>query len=163
MRSIWIAMWLTGGLLVSSSTSLAAQEPTPPPERLREQIMERFLMNYRQQAALDDDQFRQFQQVALSSWQERRALEQRERALYRALDGQLRPGIAANPDSVGILLDGLLAVQQERVDRARADQAAYAEFLSPVQRAQLVLMTARFERQIEEIMRRRMEQRRFNP
>lgn len=162
MRTLRNGLWLLGGLTLLAWTPVGAQEPDMPPERLRQQIMERFLMNYRQLAGLTEDQFRQFQQVALGSWQARRTLEQRERQLFRALEGQLRPGIAAQPDSVRTLLDSLLAVQETRLAQARRDQEAYAQFLSPVQRAQLVLMTARFEHQIEEILRRRMEQRRFD-
>ena len=68
----------------------------------------------------------------------------------------------ADADSVQQVLDSLLGVQRERAEASARDHAAYAAFLTPIQRAQLVLMTMRFERQIEEILRRRMEQRRMN-
>lgn len=148
----WTVM-VVGGLLLGGP--VAAQEPPGPPEGLRQQVMERFLENFRRQAALTDDQFRQFRSVAVESWQKRQVLERREREIARGLEHQLRPGIAADPDSVHVLLEAMLALRQARVDLLRREQETYAEFLSPVQRAQLVLMTARFERQVGEILRRR--------
>jgi hypothetical protein len=43
------------------------------------------------------------------------------------------------------------------VEQTHAEQREYAEFLTPVQRGQLVLMMERFQQQVEGIVRRRME------
>jgi hypothetical protein len=69
----------------------------------------------------------------------------------------MRPGVAAAPDSVTWLLDGLLQLQADRVDLARREQAQLAEFLTPVQRAQLVLALTRLENQIEQITQQRRD------
>ena len=77
--------------------------------------------------------------------------------MWRALEGQMRPGLAANPDSVTKLLDAVMAQRAALVEQARSEQREYAQFLTPVQRGQLVLMVERFQQQVEGIVRRRME------
>ena len=144
-------------MLLALAGPLSAQG-RPNPERLREQVVARFIENFRNQAGLTDEQFAQFQTITRRSWQARRELEQRQRQVLQALEGQMRPGVAANPDSVATLIDTLIEIQAGQVARARTDQADYAAFLNPVQRAQLVLSFTRLERQIEQIVRRRMQQ-----
>lgn len=125
------------------------------PERLREQVVQRFLENYRQQAGLTDEQYGQLQSVVRRQWQARRELQERERVTVMALEGQLRPGVAADRDSVTRLLDQLTALQQERAQRLVAEQDEVKSFLDPVQRAQLVLAFARLERQIQQLIQQR--------
>ena len=69
----------------------------------------------------------------------------------------MRPGVAANPDSVTKLLDAVVKQRAAMLDQDRAEQREYAQFLSPVQRAQLTLMIERLQQQVEGIRRRRME------
>jgi hypothetical protein len=154
MRKMW---WLAGFVLVAAP--LAAQGPPDRPqvERLRQQVMQRFLEAYQTQAGLTPEQDRRFREVFRRSMEQRQAIQQREQALWRALEQQMRPGIAANPDSVTRLLDSLIAQRAALVEQARLEQREYRQFLSPVQVAQLVLMVERFQQQIQQIMRRRME------
>jgi len=149
------ALWVLAGLLAFPGG--AAAQGGPPAERLREQVVQRFMENYRNQSGLTDEQFGQLQTVLRRSLEERRASQERERALLRGLEGQMRPGVAAAPDSVTRLLDGLLQLQADRVDLARREQAQLAEFLTPVQRAQLVLALTRLENQIEQITQQRRD------
>ena len=144
-------------LLTVSAGSLAAQNPQQRQQRqqLQQRVMERQMLNFRAQAGLSDEQFSRFREVSARSTSARRQSQMRERELWGALEGQLRPGIAAAADSVSRLLDELLQVQTERVEQARADQAAYAEFLTPVQRAQLTILNRRLQQNIEAIIRRR--------
>ncbi len=147
-----------GALLAVSAGGLVAQ-PQGQRQRmqLQQRVMERQMQNFRSQAGLTDQQFARFREVASRSSEARQASIEREREVWRALEGQLRPGIAADADSVSALLDALVQVQADRVERARSDQAAYAEFLTPVQRAMLTVMTQRLQQNIEEIMRRRRQ------
>ncbi|HEX9631016.1 MAG TPA: hypothetical protein VGA02_01030 [Gemmatimonadales bacterium] len=127
------------------------------PERLREQVVQRFIENYRMQAGLTDAQVERFRSSVRRQWEARRQAEQREREILQALGGELRPGVAADADSVTRLLDALESVQADRMGQLRSEQAEFREYLTPVQRAQLVLAFTRLERQIEELIRRRME------
>ena len=144
------------GLIAGLSGSAMAQAG-PPAERIREQVVQRFMANYRHQAGLTEEQFGQVQTVLRRSMEARRGLQERERNLLRGLESQMRPGMAANPDSVAGLLDDLLQVQADRVELNRREQARFAEFLTPVQRAQLVLAVTRLEAQIDDLMRQRRE------
>ena len=144
-------------LLVPLAAPLRAQNQAPPREALLRQVTERFLDNYRQQAGLTPEQNQKFRVLAQRSFEQRRERQQREQELWRALGGQMRPGVAASPDSVTRLLDAIVAARAATVDQLRADQREYAAFLSPVQRAQLFLAFERLQRNIEDLVQRRMQ------
>ncbi len=137
--------------LVVMAAPLEAQNPQARRQLLQQQIVERFMTNYRSQAGLTDEQYGRFEQLTRQSFEARADLARRERALWLALEGQMRPGIAANADSVTTLIDGLLALEAERLERARAEQREFATFLTPVQRAQLTLAWRRLQMQIERV------------
>ncbi|HEX9729870.1 MAG TPA: hypothetical protein VGA37_15345 [Gemmatimonadales bacterium] len=141
-------------VLALSAAPLAAQVG-PTPERLREEVVNRFLQNYRAQSGLSDEQFAQFQEMTRRVWMARRDFDRQERRVMIGLEEQMRPGIAADPDQVSALLDELMHLHVRRAAQAQSDQAEYAEFLNPVQRGQLVLAFMRLDRQIEQIMRER--------
>ena len=151
MRSLKFAALLT--LVVAPV--LAAQQGQMRRQMLQEEVMQRFMTNYRAQAGLSDEQFEQLRQVVIESTQRRRDLELRERELWRAIEGQMRPGIAADTDSLNSLMESLIVVQQERVDLARSERGQYAEFLTPVQQAQLLIATRRLQNNIEQVIRGR--------
>jgi hypothetical protein len=159
-------LWTLGLLVLMVSPLLAQQGPPrgggpggPGAEALRQQVMMRFLQAYRGQAGLTPDQDRRFMEVFRRSAEQRRALQQQQQQLWQALEGQMRPGIAANPDSVTRLLDAIVAQQAAVVEQTRTEQRDYAQFLTPVQRGQLVLMTERLQQQVQDLVRRRMEMR----
>lgn len=146
-------------LTVVTAVSAVSQE-APGPERLRQQVMQRLLETYRAQAGLTPQQEVRFREVFQQSLRQRQESQRREQELWRALEGQMRPGFAANPDSLTKLMDGILAARGAHLDQIRAEQRDYATFLNPVQRAQLFIMWERFQRQVEQVQqRRRMEQR----
>ncbi|GBD33196.1 MAG: hypothetical protein KatS3mg081_0272 [Gemmatimonadales bacterium] len=145
--SCWLA------LAAPLSAVLVAQQP-PAAERLRQQIVQRFVETYRTQAGLTAEQQEKFGEVFRRSMQRREELQRRQRELWQALEGQMRPGVAADPDSVTKLMDAILANSAALVEQARAEQREYATFLTPVQRAQLFIMWERFQRQIEQVRRR---------
>src|SRR5262245_23529161 len=74
---------------------------------LEARIMEQFFENYRRQAGLSPEQFNRFKATATRSFQQIRERQMRERELFLALETQMRPGVAANPDSVSKLLDAI--------------------------------------------------------
>ena len=136
---------------------VAAQEAPARRQQLQQEVMRRFTENYRTQVGLDDEQFARFEETARQSMERRMEALQRERQLWMALQGQMRPGVAADADSLGTMMAALIDIQQERVDRAREEMATYGEFLTPVQQAQLMLSLRRLQFQIEGA---RMRQRR---
>ena len=149
-------------LLALGGAPVIAQNPPVRRQQLQQQVVQRFMTNFKGQAGLSDAQFERFQGIIRRSFQERSELMRRERDLWVALEGQMRPGVAANADSVDALIDGILAVQEERTRQARAEQDEYADFLTPVQRAQLTLSWRRFQMQIDRVrgMGQQQQQRR---
>ncbi len=138
-------------VLAVSATPLMGQNPQVRRQMLQQQIVERFMTNYRTQSGLTDEQYDRLQALTRQSFEARAELARRERALWFALEGQMRPGVAANADSVTRLIDGLLALEAERLERARTEQREFATFLTPVQRAQLTLAWRRLQLQIERV------------
>lgn len=168
---MWIADW---GLRMGARVALVAvlgaltvpveaQQPPIDREMLQERIMQRFVQNFRQQAQLTDAQEVRLREVMRRSLEQRAELQQRERRLWMALEGQMRPGVAASEDSLTKLLDGLLELGAQRVEHARQEQRAYAAFLTPVQRAQLTIMWRRMQQQIERIQEQRRQNMRRPP
>lgn len=142
-------------VLMLAGTPLAAQQPRR--QALEQRIMEQFFENYRRQAALTPEQFNRFRGVATKSLQQRRERQQQERQLWMALEEQMRPGMAANPDSVTRIMDRIVALRLASVDQLKAEDKEYAAFLSPIQRAQLFLSFERLQRNIEDLIRRRLQ------
>lgn len=150
-----LLMVLPAAVLVGGS--LGAQErPAPLRRELQQQVVERFMQNARVQAGLTDNLFERYRRIALRFIADNNEIQTRERDLWLALEGQMRPGVAADEDSVTALIDSLVAIPQRRMELARANQRQYAEFLTPVQRAQLMLLHRRFENNIRQIMQRRL-------
>ncbi len=155
---------ILGVLLIFVTGPLAAQEQGPPArEALRRQVLERFMQNFIQQAGLDDEQRVEFQQTTQRQFGERVQQQRRRRQLVRALDEQMRPGVAADPDSVTALLESLGVVGEDMAATVRTHQEEYAVFLTPVQRGLFVIHYERFRRQIEAVQRRQMPRRGNRP
>ena len=158
MHKICLIPTMLGLLAAPALAQRPGQGPGMRPEQLRAQIMQRFTTNYRETAGLTDEQFEQFRGVTERTFERQAQLQQRERDLWQALEGQMRPGIAADEDSLLVVMDALFDVQAGRVEGSRAAQAEYAAFLTPVQQAQLMLALRRFMFQIEGVRRRMMQQ-----
>jgi hypothetical protein len=152
------ALTLTALLAIAlTSAGQAQQGQMRQRQRLQQQVMQRYMQSYRQQAGLSDDQFRQFTEMTSRTFSERAELRERERALWQALEQQMRPGVAANADSLTKLMDDIMDIQQQVAEAERQTQEELAKFLTPVQRAQLMLSQRRLQMNIEEIMRQRRE------
>lgn len=148
-------------LLLSLPAVLPAQEG-PRAAALRRELELRFAQQIKDQLQLGDEQAIKVRDIMSGFAQRRRELEQQERTLRQALNGQLRPGIAAVPDSVGVLVD---AISAARVSYARLIQDEMKELstvLDPVQRGQLFLMRDRLLQRVQE-MREQARQRGVPP
>lgn len=140
------------GLLALSLmvSPLAGQEGQDRPSRqqLMQQIEQRFMTRATEQLGLDAEQAERLRSTVTHFAIERRRLEQRERDVKRGLNGQLRPGVAADQDSLLVLLDGLLETRTAYIQSFRDELAEMADYLDPVQRAQYVMLRERLLEQI---------------
>lgn len=154
-----IARWMVIlGLIAVPVGSMRGQAEPPMREALMRQVVERFVANTINQAALTPEQAQRFRSDVERSFTARREREQRERTLWRALEGQMRPGVAADADSVERVLDGLVALRAEEHATFVAEMEAYSTYLTPVQRGQVAMEFERLRRSIEDVVRRRMQQ-----
>ena len=126
-------------MLVGSAAPVLAQDSAQAPRmgsaEMRQRIEERFTERVKTDLGLTDEQTAKLKEVAGSWFDKRRALEAEERDLREALQGQLRPGIAANSDSVSRIVNQLLDLKVKYAESYREENKQLG-FLTPVQRAQ---------------------------
>jgi hypothetical protein len=139
-------------LAALSAAPVRAQDSTaagPRAPALRRLIEERFAVRIQQQLGLSDQQMTRLRTTATKFGGHRRELEGRQLALRRALAAQLRPGTAADQDSVAKLTDDLVAGRIAYAQTYRDELAELRTYLDPVQRAQLMAMRERLLRRVK--------------
>ncbi|HEX9703876.1 MAG TPA: hypothetical protein VGA20_01335 [Gemmatimonadales bacterium] len=151
-RILWV-------LPLAVVSALGGQEPQVPDStraaELRAEVERRFATHVRRELGLSDDQA-----VKLGATQERfrgrrLPIQRRQRNLRLALDDQMRPGVAADADSVRKLMD---AVQTGRAELLKIDQdedREMAAYLTPVQRARFQMLRQRFVQRVQDVRRER--------
>jgi hypothetical protein len=153
--------WLALVVFAGAAPALAAQDSPPVnprrAEQLRQQIEQRFTERVKEALGLTDEQTARLRGVQAMIAEKRRTLEMGERQLRMALAYQLRPGIAANADSVAKLVNGLTAQRVAFAQTFQDEMRELSAFLTPVQRGQYLMMRDRLMMQVEE-MRRAMQQ-----
>jgi hypothetical protein len=110
---------------------------------LRRLIEERFAARLKEQLGLSNEQMKRLRETTVKFGGRRRELEGRQLAIRRALALQLRPGTAADQDSVAKLTDDLLSGRVTYAQTFRDESAELKEYLNPVQRAQLMALRER--------------------
>jgi len=143
--------------MLALTAPLAAQEPQDTVEaaQLRQQIEQRFHQIVRERLALTDEQDVKLRATQEKYRTQRQPLFEQQRAIDEALSGQMRPGVAANSDSVRRLMD---VRQQNRGRLLQIDQDEDREmsgYLSPVQRAQFQMIRGRFIQRLSELRQQR--------
>ena len=130
---------------------LPAQDTPPRAAMLRRELEQRFAAQMREQLQLTGEQETKVRGIMSGFAERRRAFEGEERAMRQALNGQLRPGIAANADSVGKLVDGISAARVSYAKLIQDEMRELATVLDPVQRGQLFLMRDRLLQRVQEM------------
>jgi hypothetical protein len=123
----------------------------PQAQLLRQRIENRFAARVKEQLGLTDEQLAKLRATSMTYGGRRRDLEAQERLLRSALADQIRPGVAANQDSVSKLTDALVGLRASYAKTFQDENAELATYLTPVQRSQLLAMRERFMRRIQEI------------
>lgn len=127
-----------------------------PAEALVRQRVVQILMNQaRNTLALSDDQLPKVQQV-VSDWAGKQLLlEQEERLLRGFLDAQMRPGVAANVDSLPRLVYGIGANRVRQAQSLDEETHQLGAILTPLQLAQFQLIQERLLKNIRDLPRGR--------
>ncbi|HEU5262718.1 MAG TPA: hypothetical protein VFU41_14965 [Gemmatimonadales bacterium] len=155
-RFLWMLALVTAA---PAAPALRAQTPdtsdTAQAQQLRQEIRQRWNARVRRDLDLSPDQAVKLQATEDRFVGRRRELAERQRAVNDGLRGQLRPGIAADPDSVRRLMD---ARERNRAMVAQLDREEEKEiggYLNPVQHARYQMMREQLRRRIEQIREQR--------
>jgi hypothetical protein len=154
------------GLSLGVALPLAAQDEAEDTGRaglLRRQIEERFTERVKEELGLNDQQALKLRETVGVYFVKRRTLEAEERRLRQSLAGELRPGVAANKETVARLTDQLLDNKVRYVETYRSEVHDLAAFLDPVQRAQFLILRDRLLKRIEEAQDAAPGRRRLRP
>jgi hypothetical protein len=145
--------------LVLPTAALVAQEPvaqdTLEAEQLRGEIERRFAERVRQELALSDEQARKLWATQQRFGERRRGLVRSQAENLRALQRQMRPGVAANPDSVRFYMERRGAVRGELLRLEEDEDREMAGYLTAVQRAQYQFLRQRLLERAADIRRQR--------
>jgi LTXXQ motif family protein len=133
--------------------ALAQRADSTPEQRsdsLHQRMGDRFAARVQQELGLTNDQAAKLRASSQTYGARRRDLRSKEMALREALAAQLRPGVAANQDSVSKLTDALLDIRVSSAQTSRDEMKEMAKYLNPVQRARVLLIRERMLRRFEE-------------
>jgi hypothetical protein len=143
---------------LSFAVPVAAQQGERP-ARQRAQMLQtlerRFWSRVVEDLGLTGDQTSRLRETVREFSQQRRELERTERELKQALARQLRPGIAADQDSVAYLTDALLQLKVDYAASFRDEHREVGSYLNPVQQAQLLVVRERLMQRIRAIQQQR--------
>lgn len=142
------------------ATTARAQDTLPDgprAEQLRQLIEDRFAERLNVELGLTPEQSPKVRGI-LAGWAaKRRVIEQDERRLRQQLAGSMRPGVAANEAGVAKLTDNILSSRVAYAQTFKDEVAELGSVLSPVQRAQYVLLRDRLLQRIQEVRNQRQE------
>jgi hypothetical protein len=131
--------------------------------RLLQRIQDRFGAQVKEQLGLNDQQATRMKETTANWFLKRRQLEDQEQLYRQAMAAQLRPGVAANRDSVSRLIDRLLALRISYAESFRQEDRELAAYLDPVQRGQFLVMRERLLERVQRARDERLQNGRFRP
>jgi len=143
-----------GGALPLRAQDSMLPEPLRA-ERLRQQIELRFGERLKEELGLSEEQAARLRVSLAGIAARRRVMEGDERRLRQALAAQLRPGVAANSDSVAKLVDALTSHRVAFAQTFRDEMRELSGILNPVQRGQYLLLRDRLMQRAQELQQAR--------
>ena len=150
MRHNWNQVVLAA-VLAMPAVVTAQSSGAPRAQMLRGRIEAAFLEQVSRQLALTPEQRTNVERVLTEWGTRRRELESEERNLSMALAGQLRPGVAANSDSVTRVVDRLLANRVGYAESFQGEMRDLTPVLSAAQRGQFLMLREQIFRRIREL------------
>jgi len=120
-------------------------------DSLRQRIEQQFAARAQQDLGLTNDQTAKLQATSQQFGARRGELRSRGQRLREALTAQLRPGIAANQDSVAKLTDAMIELKAAEAKLSSDEIKEQSKYLNPVQRARLYVMRERFAYRVKEV------------
>lgn len=140
-------------LLLGAPVAVAQRVPPDRRGALVRRIEDIFVQRVTEELGLSSAQAQRLRETAVRMFARRRAMEAETRRLDRLLAGQLRPGVAADPDSATRLTDSLLVIRVNYARLAQEEMAEMRGYLSPVQAAQYYVLRDRLLQRIQNARR----------
>jgi periplasmic protein CpxP/Spy len=156
-------LWFLALLLAPLHSAVAQGADTTEPGRadsLRQRIEERFASRVQADLGLTNEQAAKLRATSQAYSGRRRELRDRAMRVREALAKQLQPGVAANQDSVSKLTDAMIDLKLSSAQLTRDEMKDVSKYLTPVQRARLLVMREHFMERVKEQSHRGWEGRR---
>jgi hypothetical protein len=145
------ALWLLAFAAAAGPLAAQQHDTLPRSQELRARIEQQFAERVKQELALSEEQAARLKTIATEYGGRRRELRHRERDLRAALDAQIRDGTTSDQDSVARLTRELLDLRVEYAECWREEMGKLSPFLTPVQRARLLVMRERLIQRVHEM------------
>jgi len=161
MNRLTRPLLVAGCVMLLGTGSAGAQQDTSMGYRteLMQRIQDRFAARVQEELGLTDAQAAKMRQTTTKWFGFRRDLDSQQRQLRQALAGQLRPGIAANKDSVSRYVSQLIDIKVRYAESFKQESGEMSAYLTPVQQAQYFMMRERLLDRIVEAREQRMQNR----
>jgi protein CpxP len=130
-------------------------DSTAKSDSLRHRIEERFASRVQSELGLTNEQTAKLRSTSRQFGARRSELHARHQQLREALSGQLKPGVAANQDSVAKLTDAMVELRVASAQATRDEMREVAKYLTPVQRARFFVMRDRLHHRMKEVREHR--------
>jgi Spy/CpxP family protein refolding chaperone len=140
-------------ILIPLHSAVAQQADTADSRRtdsLRQRIEERFASRVQSELGLTSDQTAKLKATNQAYSGRRRELRDRAVRVREGLTKQLQPGVAANQDSVAKLTDAMIDLKLASAQLTRDEMKDVSKYLTPVQRARLLVMRERLMERVRE-------------
>ena len=154
-------IWMLGLVLVpalaAQQDSLLARDSAVR-DQLQQEIERRFGAVVQRQLGLTDDQAGKLRATEERFRPRRRAIMREQLLLRMGLQDQMRPGEAANSDSVRRLMDGMQANRSALLQIEQEQDREMSGYLTPVQRARYQMLRERLVQRLQDVRRERAGQ-----
>ncbi len=161
-KFMWVVCLALAPALAAQQDSAAGPDSAER-ERLQGEIERRFGTVVQQRLGLSDDQANKLRDTEERFRTRRRAIVRQQVLLRFGLEDQMRPGRAANPDTVRRLMDAIQGNRSDLLTIEQQQDREMAGYLTPVQRAQYQMLRERLMRRLQEVRRERALQREGRP
>ncbi len=126
-----------------------------PRQQLESRLRQRLWNITKNRVGFTDEQMSRLAQTSRGFDDRRRRLAAEERQQRQLLRREILSGATANQSQVATALDRVLQIQRERIDLQIEEQHAFAEFMTPVQRARYAALQEQLRRRAERLRAQR--------
>jgi len=127
----------------------------PGRQQLETRLRQRLWTITKNRVGFTDEQMTKLAQTTRSFEDRRRRLAIEERQQRQLMRQEILAGSAADQSRVAAALDRVLRIQRDRIDLQIEEQRAFAEFMTPVQRAKYAALQEQLRRRAEKLRQTR--------